>query len=343
MQTMRAFRLMEWQRAGFDEVPVPDPGPNDVRVRVAAVGLCHTDLHFREAPAGIFPYSLPFTLGHETTGWVDDVGEAVDGFASGDAVAVVGISSCGRCWYCQRGFDNVCDRAASGRGFGKDGGLASYVVVPARELVPLRGLDPRRAAPLTDAGATSYHVVRKAVPKLTAGTTAVVIGAGGLGGYGIQFLRLLTSAHVIAIDIAEHRLDFARELGAHEALISEPSAADAVRSMTAGDGAAAVFDFVGAQSTVDIAMRCARRLGSVTLVGAAGGTASVGWGMLPPECDVSFSMGATIADLRDVVALAETGDLRSEIEVMPFAETAAAYERFKTGEPQGRVVVALDA
>jgi len=338
---MTAFRLMDWQDARFADVDVPEPGPDDVRIAVTAVGLCHTDLHFLEMPAGILPYSLPFTLGHETAGVVDRVGSSVTGLAVGDAVAVAGIHSCGRCDFCVRGHDNACVRSQVGRGYGEDGGLAQYLVVPQRELVLLRTLDPQRAAPLTDAGVTSYHAVKKVLPNLEAGSVAVVIGVGGLGGYAVQYLRLLSAATVVAVDTAERQVARARELGAHHSVSSGDELVALVRDLTGGHGAAGVFDFVVTDDTTRTALACARAYGAVALVGAGGGTAAVGWGVPPQECAVFTTMGATVADLREVVALAEQGRLRIDIERFPFADTAAAYDAFRSGTLEARAVVTL--
>lgn len=340
MPTMPAFRLLEWGRAPeLVDTEVPTVGPGEVLLKMAGVGLCHTDLHFLEAPAGAYPYEVPFTLGHENGGWVEELAADVDDLAIGDAVVVAGIHSCGRCGYCLRGHDNYCPQGWRGRGYGQDGGLATYLVVPRRELVPLATLDPRVAGPLSDAGATSYHAIRKVLPKLAPGSTALVIGAGGLGGYAIQFLRRLTGARVIAVDVAEARLGMARELGAHETLLSDDGTAAAVRALTGGEGAHVVLDFVGTDATMPMALASARTMGAVAFVGAGGGTARVGWGATPLECDVFVPMAATIADLHDVVALAEGGDVRIDVELFPLERAAEAYEAFRRGELRGRAVV----
>ena len=236
---------------------MPTVGTGEVLLKMAGVGLCHTDLHFLEAAAGAYPYEVPFTLGHENGGWVEELAADVDDLAIGDAVVVAGIHSCGRCGYCLRGHDNYCPQGWRGRGYGQDGGLATYLVVPRRELVPLTTLDPRVAGPLSDAGATSYHAIRKVLGKLVPGSTALVIGAGGLGGYAIQFLRRLTGARVIAVDVAENRLDVARDLGAHETLLSDEGTAQAVRALTGGEGAHVVLDFVGTDATMPMALAAA--------------------------------------------------------------------------------------
>jgi len=337
--TMRAYQLRDWQDPGFAEVAMPEPGPGQVRVRVAGVGLCHSDVLFLEVPAGILPYSVPFTLGHEIAGWVDTVGPGVDDLAPDAAVAVACMSTCGRCKFCRRGADNYCVDSWHGRGFGLDGGLASHIVVARRDLVPLGSLEPAQAAPLTDAGATSYHAVRRVLPKLRPGSTAVVIGVGGLGGYAVQWLRMLSPARIVAVESREERLPVARTLGAHDVLLAGDGLSKRLREAVGDDGADAVLDFVGTDQTMNAAIRNAATMGSVAIVGQGFGTAQIKFGQLAHDCDVFIPQGATIAELTDVLALAETGDVVIETEQFPFADTSHAYERLKAGTLSGRAVV----
>jgi alcohol dehydrogenase, propanol-preferring len=340
MPTMTAYQLTGWQQpAEFVEMEVPRPGPGEALVKVAGVGLCHTDLLFLDVPEGAFPYHLPFTLGHEIAGWIEQVGDGVDDVTVGDAVVVKSRASCGHCGNCLVGFDNYCIHHNTGLGAGKNGGLAQFVVVPRRCLVPLTTLDPRQAGPLADAGCTSYHVVKKAIPRLVPGTTAIVIGAGGLGGYAVQYLRLMTTARVIAVDVAPHRLELARQLGAAETVLAEGDLAGRLSQMTGGLGAEAVFDFVGTDDTMRLAVGAGRILGSVALVGAGGGTAPVSWDSIRRECEVFIPMGGTLKDLYEVVTLAEAGALRLENELFPFDQTVEAYERLRRGDLRGRAVI----
>jgi len=146
MSTMTAYQLVEWgEPPEFREVEIPQPARDEVLIKVAGVGLCHSDFMFLDSPPGVIPWPLPFTLGHESAGWVERLGTDVHDLAVGQAVAVAGIHSCGRCRFCLRGQDNYCPRGASGRGYGEDGGLAHYLVVPRRELVPLA--HPIRSSP----------------------------------------------------------------------------------------------------------------------------------------------------------------------------------------------------
>lgn len=342
METMQAYRLVGWQRPPeVQDVPVPVPGPNDVLVEVAAVGLCHTDIHFLHAPEGAYPYPVPFTLGHEIAGTVVACGDAVRTVPVGTRVAVALGPRCWHCLPCLRGDDNLCVHRSVGRGWGQDGGLARYVAVPSREAVPLRTLDPVLAAPLSDAGVTAHHAVRRVLPKLRGETTTVVIGVGGLGGFAVQFLRRLSATRVVAIDTSPARLARARELGADVVLDAREASTEALRDLTGGFGAEVLLDFVGVDATMALALGSARMGGAVGIVGAGGGTATIGWGRVANNCDVFIPLGGTTADLHDVVALAEAGALRIDATPYPFAQVAEAYAAVEAGTVAGRAVVTM--
>jgi propanol-preferring alcohol dehydrogenase len=318
------------------EVPAPSPGPGEILVRVAGCGLCRSDLSMRQLPQKIgarMGWRMPFTLGHETAGWVAGLGAGVTGVREGDAVALVSPTSCGTCPHCLRGQDNCCPAGATGRGYGRDGGLADYVLVDSiRALLPLGDLDPRTAGPLTDAGATAYHAVRRALPRIVPGGTVAVVGAGGLGAFAVQFLRALTAARVVAIDTNPDRLAYATDVGAHET----QSAVDGLRSLDA------VLDFVGTDATIASGVAAVRAGGAFGLVGSAGGRLEKGWfGALPRDGEVYTFQGSTIADARDVVALAAAGHVRVEVEQYPFDEVAAAYAAVAAGTLKSRAVVLL--
>jgi propanol-preferring alcohol dehydrogenase len=308
-------------------------------VRVGGVGLCHSDVLFLQAPSGLLPYSVPFTLGHEIAGWVERVGVGVDDLQPEDGVAVACMSTCGRCRWCRRGADNYCVDSWHGRGFGLDGGLASHLVVARRDLVPLGSLSPQHAAPLTDAGATSYHTVRRVLPKLRPGSTAVVIGVGGLGGYAVQWLRMLSPARIIAVESREARLAAAKQLGAHEVLTAGDGMSRRLREAVGDDGADAVLDFVGTDQTLNAAVRNAATMGSVAIVGQGFGTAQIRFGQPAFDCDVFVTQGSTVAELTDVIALAQSGDVTIEVEQFAFDDTPVAYERLTAGTLNGRAVV----
>ncbi|MDN3244327.1 MULTISPECIES: NAD(P)-dependent alcohol dehydrogenase [unclassified Streptomyces] len=325
-------------------VPDPEPGPGQVLLKVTAAGVCHSDIAVMGWPAEGFPYELPLTLGHEGVGTVAALGDGVTGLNEGDAVAVYGPWGCGTCAKCAEGKENYCLRADElgihPPGLGRPGSMAEYLLVDdPRHLVPLDGLDPVAAVPLTDAGLTPYHAVKRSLPKLVPGSTAVVIGAGGLGHVAIQLLRALTSARVVALDVSEDKLCLAREVGAHEAVLSDEKAADAVRELTGGLGAEAVFDFVGAAPTVRTAGAVAAVEGDVTLVGIGGGSIPVGFGLLPFEVSVSAPYWGSRGELIEVLDLARSGAVSVHTETYSLDDAPLAYERLHEGKVNGRAVI----
>ncbi len=346
---MKAYRIVEWEHAPeLVEAPVPEPGPGQVVVAVAGNGLCHSDAMMSRMPGALgeaIGWQVPFTLGHEIGGRVASLGTGVTGFAEGDPVAVISPSSCGHCTWCVRGEDNNCADSLVGRGYGTDGGLASFVLVSsARELVRLTNLDPVVAGPLTDAGATSYHAVKRALPRIRPGGTAVVIGAGGLGSYAVQHLLALTAARVVAIDPVAERLAYATELGAHVTMEGvNPGTAAEVLALT-GDGADAVFDFVGIGPTIRAGLRSTRRGGAFALIGAGQGhLADVSlYDVLPKDGEVFTFQASTIADTLDVIALADSGRIRADVDLFPLDRVAEAYESMEAGTLRGRAVVVPD-
>ncbi|MFF9808078.1 NAD(P)-dependent alcohol dehydrogenase [Streptomyces coeruleorubidus] len=343
------MKALQYRRVGHApevvEVPVPEPGPGQVLLKVTAAGLCHSDLAVMGWPEEQFPYALPMTLGHEGVGTVAALGAGVTAVAEGEAVAVYGPWGCGRCHPCAEGKENCCPHAAGlgilPPGLGSPGALAEYMLVDSpRHLVPLNGLDPVQAAPLTDAGLTPYHAIRGALPKLLPGSTAVVIGVGGLGHLAVQLLRALTPARVVALDVSKEKLELAREVGAHETLLSDGEAAARIRALTGGTGAEVVLDFVGAEATLAVAAASVAVAGDVTVVGLGGGTLAVGFGGgLPFEVSASFPYWGSRTELMEVLELARRGLVSSHVETFTLEQAPEAYERLHAGEIDGRAVV----
>ena len=314
---MRALRLTSWHHEPeLTEVPEPEPGPGAVLVRIGAAGACHSDLHLmHDFDGGMLPWGPPFTLGHENAGWVEALGPGVTGLEVGTPVAVYGPWGCGRCHRCVQGLENYCMRQGeigpAGGGLGLDGGMAPLMVVPhARYLVPLGDLDPVAAAPLTDAGLTPYHAIKRSLALLVPGTTAVVIGAGGLGHMAVQILAALTPATIVVVDRDEHALQLARDVGAHVTVLSGDTAAGEIRAVTGGIGADLVLDLVGVDETLALAAAVTRPLAHLTLVGIGGGTLPVGFFTLPYEVSVASTYWGSIPELVEVLALGADGQDR---------------------------------
>jgi propanol-preferring alcohol dehydrogenase len=341
----KAYQLIEWQKPPvLHEVEVREPGPGEVLIKVGGAGACHSDLTVMNLPAGALPYQLPFTLGHEAAGWVEAMGPGVTGLERGQPVLVYGPWGCGQCKPCRMGRENHCERMPQlgyhGGGLGRDGSMAHYVLVPsARLLVPLGSLDPREAAPLADAALTPYHAIQRSLPQLAPGTTAVVIGVGGLGQMAVQLLRLLTSARVIALDTSADKLARAQELGADHIIRSDDRAVEYLRELTRGLGAELVLDMVGVDSTLQLAAAAARTGGQLTVVGIGGGVLPFHFFGVPLECQVVAPYWGTLPELMDVVALAQTGRLKMTVERFPLERIEEVYQRMRAGTLRGRAVV----
>jgi alcohol dehydrogenase, propanol-preferring len=193
------------------ELPVPEPGPGQVLVRMQASGLCHTDIHAANGDWPVKP-SPPFTPGHEGVGVVEKLGEGAKLHKPGDRVAIAWLgSACGHCSYCIDGWETLCE-SQQNSGYSVDGAWAEYAVADDRFVVTVPGeVSSFEAAPLTCAGVTTFKAVK--VSKIQPGETAVVYGIGGLGHLALQYARL-SGGKVIAVDIEEEKLGLARQLGA---------------------------------------------------------------------------------------------------------------------------------
>lgn len=328
------------------EVPTPEPGPGQVRLKVTAAGACHSDSFVMSLDEEQYTasYPLPMTLGHEGAGIVDKLGEGVTEVSVGDSVAVYGPWGCGRCYQCAQGKENYCERAAelgiTPPGLGHDGSMAEYMIVDsARHLVPLGDLDPAANVALTDAGLTPYHAIKGSLSKLVPGTVAVVIGTGGLGHVAIQILRAITSVTVIALDVDEKKLELAKDVGAHHAFLSNDDAVDAIREATGTAAVAAIFDFVGIQPTADLGAKLRGTETDQVLIGV--GVASVTMGTLgsPYDATVRAPYWGSRSELMEVLRLAQAGEVTVETEMFSLGDAATAYERLHEGTLRGRAVV----
>jgi len=338
---MKAVQLVRWQAAPeLREVDVREPGPGEVLVKVAAAGLCHSDLHVMGWPEGTLPWKLPFTLGHENAGIVAALGQGVSGLEEGDAVVVYGPWGCGVCTQCIRGAENLCEhRFGRGCGVGYDGGLAEYVLVPSqRLLVPIGDLDPLHAAPLTDAALSPYHALKSELWRLVPGSSAVVIGVGGLGHVAVQLLRELSPARIVAIDLREQSRQLAVEAGATALDANGLEPAD-VRAELGGEGATLVLDFVGNDQTLGLAAATIATGGHVCFVGVGGGTFPMAFGTAPLEWSLSRTSWGTLPELYEVVALARAGAIHIEVEQLRLDEAIDGYRRLRDGAVNGRAVV----
>src|SRR5215510_635969 len=247
---MKAVRLHKFHtQPVIDDVPEPTiSGPLDVIVKIGGAGVCRTDLHIMEGQWDAAVHTpLPYILGHENAGWVQEVGSEVTNVQPGDTVILHPLVTCGLCHACRAGDDMHCENSAF-PGLSRDGGMAEYLLTSARSCIKLNPQTrPHDVAALADAGLTAYHAVRQALPLLYPGTTCVVIGAGGLGHIGIQCLAELTATQIIVVDRNPDALKLADQLGAHQAVAADGGQVAAVMDLTGGRGADVVMDFVAEQ------------------------------------------------------------------------------------------------
>lgn len=345
IRRMKAVQYVEHGRpVEVRNIAVTEPGPGQVLLKVTAAGVCHYDLFVMDRPMAEFGLTGPLTLGHEAAGTVAMLGDGVTGFGVGDPVVVYGPWGCGTCHACAQGKENYCTRATKlgirPPGRGAPGAIAEYLLVDdPRHLVPIGDLDPVKTAPLTDAGLTPYHAIKRSLHKLYAGSTAVVLGVGGLGHIGVQLLRALSPAQVIALDVTEDKLDLARHSGAHLAIRSDDRAAGIIREATGGLGAQLVLDFAGVQPTVDLAVQCAAMDSDLTIAGIGRGVCPVGFGLVPYGCSVSTPYWGSRPELIELIELARQGAVSAHVEEYGLADAPAVYDRLRRGHIKGRAVI----
>jgi len=332
------------------EVATPVPGPGQVLLKITAAGLCHSDVFVMSIPEDqYFLGGLPLTLGHEGVGTVAELGAGVTGIKVGQSVAVYGPWGCGVCHQCAQGHENYCQRAAELKilapGLGAPGAMAEYMIVDSpRHLVDIGDLDPAIAAPLTDAALTPYHAIKASLPKLGAGTTSVVLGAGGLGHLGIQILRELSGSRIIALDVDEAKLQLAKESGADVTMLStDPEVVEKVRELTHGRMADGVFDFAGFQESLDVARLLVGVGGDFRIVGLGmgGATIPVGFFATPYEASIATTYWGYRQELIEVIEMAQAGRLNVHVERFSIEQAPEAYERLHHGTLTGRGVVVM--
>ncbi|MGO9754931.1 MAG: NAD(P)-dependent alcohol dehydrogenase [Solirubrobacteraceae bacterium] len=339
---MNAARLHAYREAlRLDEIDEPKvDGPLEVIVRIGAAGLCRTDLHIREGQwAQKSGVDLPYTPGHENAGWVHEIGPAVSNVAVGDTVIVHPYISCGLCPPCRSGDDMHCLNG-SFPGIDRDGGFAEFLKTSARSLVKLDpSLAPKDIAALADAGLTAIHAVKKAIPVLTAGTHAVVIGAGGLGHIGIQCLKAMTPADVIVIDPSEPALALARELGADHTIKVDGQHVGTVREMTDGLGAETIIDFVGERGAIEDGIAMVRDGGFYYVIGYGENINIPTIDVISREISFIGNLVGTYNDLSELMTLTAQGKVKLHTTTYPLDAINDAMADLDAGRLQGRGIL----
>src|SRR5918993_2537835 len=321
-------------------------GPLDVIVRIGAAGLCRTDIHVVEGqwapiqdPDGNL---LPYVLGHENSGWIEEVGSAVTNVQPGDTVICHPLMTCGLCHYCRAGRDMQCVNGAF-PGISQDGGFAQLLRTSARSVIKLDPiLEPKDIAALADAGLTAHHAVRKAVPLLYAGTKAVVIGAGGLGHIGIQCLKALTPTEIIVTDPSEEALALAKDWGADQTVQVRDGYVETVLEMTDGNGAEVVFDYVGERGAQEDAWKMTRPGGSHYVIGYGGMVEVPAIDIISTERNITGNLVGTYNDLVELMVLTAQGKVNLHTSTYPLDAVNDAIQDLNSGNLQGRGILVPD-
>ncbi|MEX2290951.1 MAG: NAD(P)-dependent alcohol dehydrogenase [Mycobacteriales bacterium] len=340
---MRAVRVHKYHTdPTIDDIPEPSlQGPLDVIVKVGGAGVCRTDLHILEGQwAEAMGPDLPYVIGHENAGWVHAVGEGVTNVAVGDTVILHPQPSCGLCRACRAGKDMQCENAFFPGLSNNDGGMAEYLRTTARACVKLNpSTDPADVAALADAGITAYHAVRKAVPLLYPGTTAVVQGAGGLGHIGVQCLAALTATRIIVVDRNPDALALAKDIGADETVQADGNHVQAVKDLTEGQGAEVVFDFVAEQGAESDAWAMTAPAGSQFVIGYGGELCIPTLDFVAGEKNVIGNIVGTYNDLAELMVLAQAGKVTLHTKQYPLDKALDALHDLDAGRVRGRAIL----
>jgi (R,R)-butanediol dehydrogenase/meso-butanediol dehydrogenase/diacetyl reductase len=300
-----------------ESAPDPRPGPGQVRLRIDYCGICATDIEeylygpkfIASSPNPITGKMLPVITGHEMTGTVEGVGQGVSSVKRGDRVAVNGVLTCGKCWWCSSGNTTQCPAMAA-VGFAIDGGLAEYMVWQASRLTRLPDSVSSEEAALVEPSSVAMHAVRRS--RLRAGERVAVLGVGTVGMLAMQIARAM-GGQIFAVDRRPMSLEMARQLGA-EAVINpdETDAAQALRDLTGGVGPDVVIDAAGGRDTPRQAIQWARRGGRVVLVAIYTAKSEFDFNdIVSAEAEVIGSIAYEQRDIEDVVRLLSTGALRT--------------------------------
>jgi NAD+-dependent secondary alcohol dehydrogenase Adh1 len=339
---MKAVRLHEFHsKPVIDEVPEPViAGAQDVIVKIGGAGVCRTDLHIIEGQwDAAMGTPLPYILGHENAGWVQEVGPAVTSVAAGDTVILHPTPTCGLCRACRAGDDMHCIRSEF-PGLSRDGGMAEYLLTSERACVKLDPQTrPADVAALADAGITAYHAVRKAIALLHPGTTCVVTGAGGLGHIGIQCLTALTATRIVVVDRNPDALKLAEQLGARHTVVADGGQVAAVKDLTGGRGADVVLDFVAEQGAEADGWAMTAEAGSYFVIGYGGTLTIPTLDIISTERNIIGNIVGTYNDLAELMVLAQDGRVTLHTRTYPLAQAADAIADLDAGRVRGRAIL----
>jgi propanol-preferring alcohol dehydrogenase len=349
---VKAARIVKVnEKLEIQQLETPKPRGPQVLVKVQSSGVCHSDIHlwegYYEGVGGQLlkttdrGVNYPLTPGHEVAGIVDSLGEQAEGFNNNDKVLVYPWIGEGLCPACRIGEENLCDKPRS-LGVYMDGGYAEYVLVPSyKYLVNIGdGMDTDASATLSCSALTAYGAVKNA--SLKPADNVVIVGAGGLGLMAIQLAKAVTGARIIAMDLDDKKLEFAKKEGADTTINSKnEDTVKAVMELTDKKGADAVIDFVNASKTVETDMQLLRRRARVVLVGLFGGELKLSLVTMPTRAyRLIGSYTGTLSDMIELVSLARRGVIKPVVSNrFKLDQATDALTMLKEGKILGRGVI----
>lgn len=328
----------------------PQPQGSEVIVRVAACGVCHSDVHLHD---GYFDLGgdtkldmtrtlqPPRTLGHEIAGTVVAVGPDAKGVAVGDRRVVFPWIGCGQCALCVAGNEHLCN-APRALGIHRDGGFADHVLVPdPKYLLAFDPLPEDQACTYACSGLTAYSALKKVAP-LVAKDALLVIGAGGVGLSGIRLAReLFPDVRIVVAELDPDKWDIAREAGANEVI--DPTADGAAKALIkgTGGGVAAAVDFVGAGATFAFGFGVLRKAGKLVCVGLFGGATPIVPALVSMKAvSVIGSYVGSLAEMQELMAIARKGTLPGlPLSAQPLGQATQALDDLRAGRIRGRTIL----
>ena len=340
-QTMRAAVVRGFgQPLSIEEWPVPRPGHGEVLVRIAASGVCHTDLHAADGDWPVKP-TLPFIPGHEGIGRVAALGSGVHHLKEGDVVGIAWLhDACGHCEYCNTGWETLCE-AQHNSGYSVNGCFAEYALGIAAYVTRLpEHSDPVAMASILCAGVTTYKGIKET--EVRPGQWIAISGIGGLGHLAVQYASAM-GLRVVALDVAEDKLALARTDGAEVVVNARlENAAQRVIDATGG-GAHGVLVTAVSRSAFGQALRMVRRRGTVSLVGLPPGTFETPiFDVVLKRITVRGSIVGTRQDLAEAIAFAAAGKVRVHTQTAALEDMNTVFADLKAGRVTGRIVLNLD-
>jgi len=332
-----AFFYGAGQPLKIEDVSTPEIGPEDALIKIAACGVCHTDLHYLE---GVPTFKKPpLILGHEASGIVTKVGEKVTNVKENDRVLIPPVLTCGSCYNCRIGRENLCRNIVM-IGNSIDGAYAEYTKIPAKDLIKLPTEIPlEEASIISDAMSTPFHALKNRA-NLRPGDSVVIYGVGGVGLNAVQIATAL-GAFVIAVDKVEEKLQHARKLGASETInVDVENPVKAVRRITGG-GADVAVEAIGIPEVMRMAYNSVRWGGRVVIVGYSHKDLTISAARLMfREIEVYGSLGCRIVDFPPLIDMVRRGKLELLVSnKMPLDQINEALEMLKKGKIKTRAIV----